>query len=122
MIVPISEFSDLPLEQQSALGLPVLAVLPFTNMSGDDSEDYVSDGITADLINEFSRLSGLSVIARNTMFTYKNAGASIREIGHELNADHVLEGSVRKVGNRIRVNAQLIDAQTERDFWPQMLG
>ncbi len=97
--------------------LPVLAVLPFANMSGDEDQDYVSDGITADLINDFSRISGLMVIARNTMFTYKNTAVSVRDVGRELNADHVLEGSVRKIGNRVRVNVQLIEAETERELW-----
>lgn len=102
---------------QRAANLPAIAVLPFDNMSGDPSQDYFSDGVTEDLINDLSRVSGLLVIARNTMFTYKGTAVNVRDVGRELGVQYVLEGSVRKADNRIRINAQLIDAENEHHLW-----
>jgi adenylate cyclase len=99
--------------------LPVIAVLPFDNMSGDPDQNYFSDGITEDLITDLSRISGLFVIARNTMFTYKGTAVNVQEVGNELGVQYVLEGSVRKVGNRVRVNAQLIDVANGHHLWAE---
>lgn len=96
---------------------PVIAVLPFDNMSRDSQQEYFSDGITDDVITDLSHISGLFVIARNTMFTYKGKPIKVQRVGRELGAGYVLEGSVQKAGNRIRVNAQLIDARTGHHVW-----
>lgn len=94
-----------------------IAVLPFENMNGDTAQDYFSDGITEDLIADLSRISGLFVIARSTMFTYKGKLVGAQTVGRELAVPYVLEGSVRRDGNRVRVNAQLIDATSESPLW-----
>ncbi len=96
---------------------PVIAVLPFDNLSNDPQQDYFSDGITDDLITDLSKISGLYVIARNTTFTYKGTPTKAQKIAQEVGASHVLEGSVRKEGNRIRINAQLIDAKSGHYLW-----
>jgi adenylate cyclase len=97
--------------------LPAIAVLPFDNMSGDPEQEYFSDGITEDLITDLSRISGVFVIARTTVFTYKGRSVTVRQVGDDLGVHYVLEGSVRKAGNRIRVNAQLVDARSGRQLW-----
>src|ERR1700736_2000821 len=91
---------------------PSLAVLPFTNMSGDPEQEFVSDGIAEDVITALSRHPSLFVIARNSTFTYKGRAVDVKQVGRELGVRYVLEGSVRKAGNRIRVTAQLIEAGT----------
>ena len=98
---------------------PSIAVLPFDNMSGDPQQEYFSDGITEDLITDLSRISGLFVIARNSVFTYKGKAVDIRQVARELGVNHILEGSVRKSGNRVRINVQLIDANTGRHLWAE---
>ena len=89
---------------------PAIAVLPFTNLSGDPSEDYFSDGLTEDVIGELAGWRAFPVIARNSTFTYKDRAVDIKKVGQELGARYILEGSVRKMGPRVRVAAQLIDA------------
>src|SRR3984893_18741212 len=96
---------------------PSIAVLAFNNMSGDPEQEYFSDGITEDIITDLSRLSELHVIARNSSFVYKNAAVSIPEVAKALGVRYVLEGSVRKAGNRVRVTAQLIDSSTGGHVW-----
>ncbi|MCH8835564.1 MAG: tetratricopeptide repeat protein [Proteobacteria bacterium] len=96
---------------------PSIAVLPFDNISGDPEQDYFVDGITEDLITDLSQVSGLFVIARNSVFTYKGKPVKVQQVGRELGVQYVLEGSVRKSGNRIRINAQLVDAVTGRHLW-----
>ena len=96
---------------------PSIAVLPFTNMSGDPEQEYFSDGITEDLITDLSKISGLFVIARNSTFSYKGQQVKIRQVAEELGVRYVLEGSVRRVGDRVRINAQLIDATTGGHLW-----
>ncbi len=96
---------------------PSVAVLPFANLSGDPQQDYFSDGITEDITTELSRFSELIVIARNSAFQYKGKAVDIRQIGQELGARYVLEGSVRRSGDRIRITAQLIDAVTGAHRW-----
>jgi adenylate cyclase len=91
-----------------------IAVLPFTNMSGDPEQEYFSDGISEDIITDLSKIAGLSVIARNSSFTYKGRSVDIRTVGRELGVQSVLEGSIRRTGNRVRITAQLIDATPAR--------
>src|SRR6266542_201055 len=94
-----------------------VCVLPFVNMSGDPEQEYFSDGITEDIITDLSRISALSVIARNTAFAFKGQTIDLKELAKTLGVDHVLEGSVRKVGNRVRITAQLIDAKAGDHHW-----
>ena len=96
-----------------------IVVLPFTNLSGDPTQDYFADGITENLTTDLSRLSGSFVIARNTAFAFKGKNADAREIGKELGVRYVLEGSVQRDQNRVRVNAQLIDAETGGHLWAE---
>jgi adenylate cyclase len=98
---------------------PSIAVLPFTNMSGDPEQEYFSDGMTEDLITDLSRVSGLFVIARNSSFVYKGRSVKVQEIGRDLGVRFVLEGSVRKAGNRVRITAQLIDAGSGGHLWAE---
>src|SRR5467141_2001594 len=107
---------------QSPLALPdkpSLAVLPFTNMSGDPEQEFVSDGIAEDVITALSHYPSLFVIARNSTFTYKGRAVDVKQVGRELGVRYVLEGSVRKAGNRIRVTAQLIEAGTSNHIWAE---
>ena len=101
------------------LDQPAVAVLPFANLSGDPQQDYFSDGITEDITTELSRFSELMVIARNSSFQYKGKAVDIRQVGRELGARYVLEGSVRRSGDRIRITAQLIDAVTGAHRWAE---
>jgi len=98
---------------------PSIAVLPFTNMSGDPEQEYFSDGITEDIITELSRFSSLFVIARNSTFSYKGKSVEVRQIAEELGVRYVLEGSIRRAGNRLRINAQLIDSETGGHIWAE---
>jgi TolB-like protein/class 3 adenylate cyclase len=96
---------------------PSIAVLAFNNMSGDPEQEYFSDGISEDIITDLSKLSELRVIARNSTFAYKGKPVDVKQIGRELGVDYVLEGSVRKAGNRVRVTGQLIDAAGGEHVW-----
>jgi adenylate cyclase len=96
---------------------PSIAVLPFNNMSGDSEQEYFSDGITEDIITDLSKVSGLSVVARHTAFTYKNRPVNVQEVGRELGVAYVLEGSVRKAGARVRVTGQLINSTNGNHVW-----
>jgi adenylate cyclase len=98
---------------------PSIAVLPFSNMSDDPEQEYFSDGITEDIITELSRFRSLFVIARNTSFTFKGAAVDVTEVGKKLGVSYVVEGSVRKVGNRVRITAQLIEATTGNHLWAE---
>jgi adenylate cyclase len=98
---------------------PSIAVLPFVNMSGEPEQEYFSDGMTEDLITDLSKVSGLFVIARNSAFTYKGKAVKVQEVGRELGVRCVLEGSVRKAGNRVRISAQLVDATTGGHLWAE---
>ena len=98
---------------------PSIAVLAFDNMSGDSGQDYFSDGITEDIITGLSRFSELFVIARNSSFQYKGKSPDIRQVGRELGVRYVLEGSIRRAGDRVRVSAQLIDAVTGAHRWAE---
>src|SRR5438874_8409431 len=98
---------------------PSIAVLPFTNMSGDPEQEYFSDGITEDIITDLSKISALSVIARHTSFSYKEKAAKVQNVGKELGADFIVEGSVRKAGARVRVTGQLIDSKDGTHIWAE---
>jgi adenylate cyclase len=98
---------------------PSLAVLPFANMSSEPEQEYFSDGITEDLITDLSKLSGLFVISRNSVFLYKGKVVKPEQVGKELGVRYVLEGSIRKAGNRVRITAQLIDATTGYHLWAE---
>jgi len=98
---------------------PSIAVLPFTNMSGDPQQDYLSDGLTEQIITSLSMVPRLFVIARNSTFTYKGKAVKVQQVAEEMGVRYVLEGSVQKSGERIRINAQLIDALTGRHLWAQ---
>lgn len=112
--VPVTTKPTLPLSNK-----PSIAVLPFENMSGDPEQEYFSDGIAEDIITELSKTDLLVVIARNSSFSYRGQVFDIKRIGQELGARYVLEGSVRKVGKRVRVNAQLIDAANASHVWAE---
>ncbi|MBT3551216.1 MAG: hypothetical protein HOF70_15535 [Rhodospirillaceae bacterium] len=96
-----------------------IAVLPFDNLSNDPEQDYFVDGVVEDIITELSKFRWLMVIARNSTFTYKGQSVDIKTVGHELGARYVVEGSVRKAGNRIRINAQLIDSADGSHIWAE---
>jgi adenylate cyclase len=89
---------------------PSIAVLPFQNMSGDPEQEYFVDGMVEEIITALSRIRWLFVVARNSSFSYKGQSPDVRQVGHELGVRYVLEGSVRKGGNRVRITGQLIDA------------
>ena len=108
--------------QPQALPLPhtpSIAVLPFQNMSNDPEQEYFADGMVEDIITELSRIKGLLVIARNSSFTYKSQSVDIKRVAAELGVKYVLEGNVRRAGKRIRVSAQLIDAQAGGHIWAE---
>ena len=98
---------------------PSIAVLAFENLSGDPEQDFFADGIAEDLITALSRIRWLFVTARNSTFTYKGESPDVRRVGNELGVRYVLEGSVRKGGNRVRISAQLIDSSTGNHIWAQ---
>jgi TolB-like protein len=94
-----------------------MVVLPFLNLSGNPEQDYFVDGVTESLTTDLSRISGSFVIGRHTAFTYKGQAVDLKQIGRELNVRYVLEGSVQRGGNRLRVNVQLIDTETGNQLW-----
>ena len=96
---------------------PSIAVLPFSNMSGDPEQEYFADGMTEDLITDLSKVSGLSVIARNSVFTYKGRATDVQEVSRRFNVATILEGSVRKAGQRVRISAQLVDGKDGTHLW-----
>jgi len=98
---------------------PSIAVLPFINMSGDPEQEYFSDGVTEDIITELSRFRSLFVISRNSSFTYKGRSINVKEIGRDLGVQYVVEGSVRKAGNRVRITAQLVETATGNHLWAE---
>ena len=96
-----------------------MVVLPFANIGGDPEQEHFVDGVTESLTTDLSRIRGSFVIARNTAFTYKGKAVDVKQIGRELNVRYVLEGSVQRGGNRMRVNVQLIDAETGNHLWAE---
>ena len=98
---------------------PTIAVLPFNNMSGDPKQDFFADGITEQIITELTRFRNLFVIARNSTFKYKGAAIDVRQVGRELGARYVVEGSVRRIGETVRVTVQLLDARSGAHLWAE---
>ena len=98
---------------------PSIAVLPFLNLSGDPEQEYFADGVVEDIITALSRIRWLFVIARNSSFTYKGRAVDVKQVGRELGVRYVLEGSVRKAANRVRITGQLIDATTGAHLWAE---
>ena len=98
-------------------GRPSLVVLPFANLSPDPEQEYFVDGVTESLTTDLSRMAGIFVIGRNTAFTYKGRHVDLKQIGHELGVRYVLEGSVQRVASRMRINVQLVDAETGNHLW-----
>ncbi|MFL6730901.1 MAG: TIR domain-containing protein, partial [Sphingomicrobium sp.] len=96
-----------------------ICVLPFVNMSGDPEQEYFSDGISEDITTDLSKISALEVVARNTAFSFKGKHPDVQEVARQLNVSHVLEGSVRKAGSRVRINAQLINGSTGKHLWAE---
>ena len=108
-----------PPDGQNSIVLPSIVVLPFENLNDDPKQEYLVDGITEDIITDLSRLSKLLVIASNTSFTYKGRQVSPEEVGADLNVRYVLKGSIRQLGNVVRVNVQLVDAKTGFNAWAE---
>jgi len=108
------ESAGLPLPDK-----PSVAVLPFANLSQDPAQEYFSDGVTEDLITGLSKVSGLFVIARNSVFTYKGKPVKVRDVGRDLGVRYVLEGGVQRSGSRVRITAQLVDASTGYHIWAE---
>ncbi len=106
-------------QSRATAGMPSIAVLPFQNMSGEADQEYFSDGITEDLITDLSNLSGVLVIARNSTFTYKGRSVDVRQVGREFNVSHVLEGSVRRAGGRVRITSQLVESASGHHVWAE---
>src|SRR5207237_829743 len=98
---------------------PSIAVLPFANMSSDPEQEFFADGIAEEIITALSRFPSLFVIARNSCFTYKARAVDVKQVGRELGVRYVLEGSLRKAGNRLRVTAQLVEAETGNHVWAE---
>jgi adenylate cyclase len=115
---PATDIEPVHLEARSAPG-PSICVLPFDNWGGDPEQEYFADGISEDIITDLSKVSALMVIARNTAFTFKGRSVDIKQAAHQLDVTHVLEGSVRKSGQRVRIAAQLIDGRTGGHVWAE---
>ena len=120
----VADGSAAAVSRQAAEPLPLpdkpsIAVLPFTNMSGDPEQEYFSDGITEDIITALSKIKKLFVVARNSTFTYKGQAVDVKRVGREQGVRYVLEGSVRRGGDRLRITAQLIDAATGHHLWAE---
>src|SRR5947209_2090271 len=120
---PVRAFSSAP-GAKAAPTLPLpdrpsIAVLPFTNISGDPDQEHFADGIAEDIITELTRFGGLFVIARNSSFQWKGKLADVRQVGRDLGVRYVLEGSVRKGGDRIRISAQLVNAESGSHLWAE---
>jgi len=113
----VATASDVPRPMPAQSDKPSIAILAFNNMSGDPEQEYFSDGISEDIITDLSKVSELNVIARNSSFTYKGKPVDVKRVGRELGVRYVLEGSVRKAGNRVRVTGQLIDAESGAHIW-----
>jgi adenylate cyclase len=118
-VVGASEMASRPTPDEGLDAARRMAVLPFTNMSTDPNDEFFADGLTEEIIMELSRIPRLRVIARTSVMRYKSTPKPVRDIGTELRVENILEGSVRKAGNRIRITAQLIDAGTEEHLWAE---
>jgi len=118
-IAVLSIYFFYPKSGPTSANSKTIAVLPFNNMNGNQEDEYFSDGIMEDILTQLSKIADLNVISRTTMMQYKSTKKSLKEIGKELNAGVVLEGSVRHSGNRIRISSQLIDAEADRHIWAE---
>ena len=117
--VPREEQASIAHMAQPLPDKPSIVVLPFANLSGDASQSYFADGLTEDLITDLSKISELFVISRNSSFTYKDKAVKVKQVAEELGVRYVLEGSVRKIGDEVRINAQLINAITGYHVWAE---
>ncbi len=115
----IEQTAEACLESSTSMEVPSLAVLPFTNLSDDPGQEYFSDGITDDIITELSKFSELSVVARNSAFAFKNQPADITRIASELGVNYVMEGSIQRDDNRLRVSARLVETDSGRHIWAE---
>jgi adenylate cyclase len=113
---PVIEVSA-PAKADLAIEKPSIAVLPFANLSNDPEQEFFSDGVTEDIITDLSNVSGLFVLSRNTVFAYKNRARTLERIARELGVAYVVQGSVRKSGNRVRINAELVEGATDGHLW-----
>ncbi len=116
---PSATTAIVPAAVPSAAPRLSIVVLPFVNLSNDPEQQYFADGVTEDLTTDLSRIAGMFVISRNTAFTYKDKPVDAKQIGRELGVRYVLEGSVQRSGKQVRVNAQLIDAETDAQLWAE---
>ncbi|MDX1409805.1 MAG: adenylate/guanylate cyclase domain-containing protein, partial [Saprospiraceae bacterium] len=116
-LVAVWQLSDILVPAGPDDGRMAIAVLPFTNMSSEPDNEYFSDGMTEDILTLLSKIEGLSVTSRTSVMQYKGTRKSTRQIARELNVDRILEGSVRRSGDRVRITAQLIDAETDEHLW-----
>src|SRR6516164_8706103 len=114
-----ADAADEVLEPPEVTKKPSMAVLPLLNISGDPEQEFFADGLTEDIITELSRFRDLLVISRNSVFVHKGKPVNVQAVARELGVDYVLEGSVRKAGDRVRVTVQLIDAETDRHIWAE---
>ncbi|HLY78300.1 MAG TPA: TIR domain-containing protein, partial [Caulobacteraceae bacterium] len=111
--------ADKPAEPTTSVRPLSVCVLPFANMSGDPEQEYFSDGVSEDIITDLSKVSALSVVSRNSAFQFKGKHVDLRQVARQLGVSHVLEGSVRKAGNRVRITAQLIEATNDSHIWAE---
>jgi len=116
---PGPESSPDGISRETLADKPSIAVLPFLNLSGDPEQEYFADGMSEDIMNELSKFGYFFVISRNSTFSYKGTAVPVKELARELGVEYVLEGSVRKVGNRVRITAQLIDAKIDKHVWAE---
>ena len=116
---PANQIASPATTEQPAAEKPSIAVLPFQNMSGDAEQDYFADGMVEDILTGLARIKWLFVVARNSSFAYKDKAFDVRQVGRELGVRYVLEGSVRKAANRVRVTGQLVEAETGRHIWAE---
>jgi adenylate cyclase len=119
VLLDSDEYKPLVEEKLELPDKPSIAVLPFNKMSGDPSQEYFSDGLTEQIINGLCKVSNLFVIARNSSFAYKGKSVGVKQIAKELGVKYILEGSVQKVGNRVKITAQLIDTTTDYHMWSE---
>ena len=117
--MPKKELDAHPKAESGIASNASIAVLPFANLSGDSEQEYFSDGITTDIITDLSKFRELFVIAGNTAFTYKGKAVKAKAVGQELGVRYVLEWSVQKIGGKLRINAQLVDAGSGHQIWAE---
>src|SRR5262249_44875021 len=119
-LLSLGGYPSIPPQQERPLpDRPSIAVLPFENMSGDTEQQYFADGVVEEIITALSRFSGLFVIARNSSFKYKGQAVDVKQVGQELGVRYILEGSVRKAGQRVRITGQLLGAASGAHLWAE---